>query len=258
MGNVAANDTFYIAARSTLPNSANCPTVSERTRVIVVAQACSDTVDLALKKLISKKMAKVGDEITYTVKVWNQSSTNATGVAVADSLNAGIQYITSSASRGNYDIATKQWTIGNIAANGDTVTLTMRVKVLSEGVWFNTAQISSADQKDKDSTPGNNVDTEDDIDSRCFSVPFKLCVGQGQGVMASVPSKYTGVVWRDGQGNVVPTNNGVVTLTKAGTYTFTATNGTCPAEGCCPVIVEDINCCPADLCVPFTINKKKR
>ena len=256
MGNVAANDTFYLAGRSTLPSSANCPVITERTRVVVVAQTCADTVDLALKKLISKKLAKIGDELIYTIKVWNQSKTNATGVEVVDSLNTGVQYVSSAATRGSYDIATKKWSIGPVAANGDTVVLTIEVKVLAEGVWFNTAQISSTNQKDKDSTPGNNNQIEDDIDYQCFSVPFKLCTGQS--VMASVPSNYTGVVWKDAQGNVVPSSNGQVTLTKAGTYTFTATNGTCPAEGCCPVIVEEINCCPADLCIPFTVKKVKK
>ena len=213
-----------------------------------------ETIDLALKKIVSNKLAKVGDTITYVVKVWNKSSRNATGVAVSDSLSIGIQYLSSVATMGSYDVGTKSWTIGNVAA-GDTVTLTMKVKVLAEGVWFNTAQISKADQTDINSTPGNSKDGENDIDRQCFSVPFKLCAGQG--VVASLPSNYTGIVWKDGQGNTVPSNNGVVTFTKAGTYTFTATNGSCPTGGCCPVIVEEINCCPAEVCVPFTITKKR-
>jgi hypothetical protein len=77
-------------------------------------------------------------------------------------------------------------------------------------------------------------------------------------VQASVPSNYTGVIWKDAQGNTVMSTGNTVTLTKAGTYTFTATNGTCPAGGCCPVIVEEVNCCPAEICVPFTITKTKK
>jgi hypothetical protein len=51
----------------------------------------------------------------------------------------------------------------------------------------------------------------------------------------------------------------VVLLDAAGEYTFTATNGTCPASGCCPIIIEaGTNCCPAEVCVPFTIKKKKK
>ena len=253
MGNVTATDSFFVQGKSA---DETCPASSKRIKIVITAITCIDTVDLTLKKMISKKLAKVGDEITYTVKVWNQSNKVATGVAVSDSLNVGVQYISSVASRGSYDIGTKTWTIGNMAANGDTVTLTIKVKVLAEGVWFNTAQISKTDQIDKDSTPGNNKDNEDDIDRQCFSVPIQLCLGQGAEVQ--VPSNYTGVVWKDGQGDVVESNGGKVTLTKAGTYTFTATNGSCPTGGCCPVIVEEINCCPAEICIPFTITKKKK
>ncbi len=174
-GNVTTTVSYYAQAKSTDPT---CPAVSQRTMITVNAQNCADTVDLALKKLISKKLVQVGDVIDYTIKVWNESNKNATGVAVTDSLNVGVQYISSTATRGSYDIGTKKWTIGNVAAAGDTVTLTIKVKVLAEGVWFNTAQISNTNEKDRDSTPGNGVDGEDDIDRQCFSVPIKLCVGQ--------------------------------------------------------------------------------
>jgi uncharacterized repeat protein (TIGR01451 family) len=245
-GNVVVNDTFYIGAIT-------CPS---RVPIVVVVQNCIDTIDLQLTKKVDMKIVKLGDVITYTIKVWNESKTNATGVEVTDQLPAGLQYISSAASRGNYTSASGVWTIGNIAANGDTVSLTIKAKVIGEGVTFNTAEISKADQKDKDSTPGNSKDGEDDLDRACVSVPLKLCLGQG--VEVTVPSNYTGIIWKDGQGNVIPSSGNVVTFTKAGTYTFTATNGTCPAGGCCPVIVEEINCCPTEICIPFTITKKKR
>jgi uncharacterized repeat protein (TIGR01451 family) len=259
-GNVAANDTFYMAARSTLPASANCPMVMERTRVIVIAKNCVDTVDLALRKMVDKKLVKIGDVVTYTIKVWNESKTNATGVEVTDQLPAGLQYVSNTASRGTYSSTTGLWAIGNVAAAGvpaagDTVTLSIKAKVIGEGVTFNTSEISKTDQKDKDSTPGNGVETEDDIDRVCVSVPIKLCVGEG--VDISISSNYTGIVWKDATGATVPSSGNTVTFTKAGTYSFTATNGSCPAGGCCPVIVEEINCCPAEVCVPFTIVKKR-
>ena len=261
-GNVVANDTFYLASRSTLPNSANCPAVTERTQLIVMAQNCADTVDLALRKLIDKKQAKVGDIITYTIKVWNQSNKKATGVEVADSLSAGVQYQSSTATRGSYNPSTKAWTIGEIAANGDTVTLTMQVKVLMQGVWFNTAQISKTNEKDNDSTPGNNQDAEDDIERQCFTVPLEIC--NNQGVSVTVPSPAVVTAWykqdRPGDAPVLQPNltGNTVTLDAVGIYTFTANSGSCPASGCCPVIVEAINCCPADLCIPFVIKSTKK
>ena len=253
VGIVTATDSFFVEIKSI---DSNCPIIDHRIKTIVIAQNCADTVDLALKKTIDKKIVQVGDVVTYTIKVWNESTKNATGVEVIDQLPAGVQYVSSTASRGVYTSAIGIWTIGNVAAYGDTVTLTIKAKVMSEGVTFNTAEISKADQKDKDSTPDNGLDGEDDSDRVCVSAPVKLCLGQAAEV--TVPSNYTGIVWKDATGTVVPSSGNTIMLTKKGTYTFTAINGQCPAGGCCPVIVEEIDCCPAELCVPFTIIKKKK
>jgi uncharacterized repeat protein (TIGR01451 family) len=70
------------------------------------AQDCSKEVDLALKKLINTKIARVGDVLTYTLKVWNESNNNATGVEVSDSIATTVQFQTGSfvASRGSATI----------------------------------------------------------------------------------------------------------------------------------------------------------
>jgi uncharacterized repeat protein (TIGR01451 family) len=245
-GVIMDSDTFYVQAKSTDPN---CTIVLERVRVIINVQDCTKEIDLALKKSIDKKIVQVGDVVTYTIKVWNQSQTAATGVEVTDSLNYALSYISSTASRGSYNATTKKWTIGSIASNGDTVTLTIKVKVLMEGLWFNTAEVSKADQRDKDSTPSNMKDGEDDLDRACFTVPFKLCSNDGSKVQATVPTNYTNVKWSDGQ-----TGNTAL-FGAAGTYTFTASNGSCPSGGCCPIIIETITCCPATICVPFTAKR---
>jgi len=150
-----------------------------------------------------------------------------------------------------------QWTIGEIAANGDTVTLTYKIKAIQEGIHFNTAQICAANEQDVDSTPCNNTEGEDDIDRECFTVPFKLCPTEK--IEASVPPKYTSVQWyKDGGTTPIATGN-VILLSDVGVYTFTATNQTCPAEGCCPIIIEEgLNCCPVELCIPFTIKQTKK
>ena len=260
-GNVtAAGAMFYAQARSTDPT---CPTAISTSRVLatVNAQNCTVEVDLALKKSINTKIAQIGDVLTYTLKVWNESNTNATGVEVTDSIATTIQFQTGSftTSRGSAIISTNviKWTIGNIAANGDTVTLTYRVKATQEGVHFNTAEISKTNEEDIDSTPSNGKDDEDDIDSQCFSVPIKLCAGEK--AEANVPAFLTNVQWFKSGGSAVVASGNVVLLTEVGTYTFTATNQTCPANGCCPIIIEPgVNCCPEDLCIPFTIKKRKK
>ncbi|WP_158550033.1 SdrD B-like domain-containing protein [Runella aurantiaca] len=253
-GIISATDTFYVALTGA-PECINQP----RSAVIVTAQNCD--VDLALKKLISTKIAHIGDTLTYTIKVWNEFTNNATGVEVTDSIATTVQFLnaTFNTSRGSATISDNviKWTIGNIAANGDTVTLTYKVKAVQEGVHFNTAEISKTNEKDKDSSPNNAQEGEDDTDRQCFTVPIKLCVGEK--VQASVPAKYTGVEWfKTGTTEPVASGNEVL-LSETGTYTFKAINNTCPAEGCCPVIIEPgDHCCPEELCVPFTIKQTKK
>ncbi|AYQ33346.1 SdrD B-like domain-containing protein [Runella sp. SP2] len=259
-GTVTGSTVFYAQARSTDPS---CPTAISTSRVPanINAQNCIDTIDLALKKSISTKIARVGDVLTYTVKVWNEWNKNATGVEVTDSIATTAQFVSGSfvASRGSATISGNviKWTIGNIAANGDTVTLRYQVRATQAGVHLNTAEISKTNEKDRDSTPGNGKGGEDDIDQQCFTVPFELCAGQKLEV--GVPANLTNVQWfRNGGTTVVATGN-VVLFSEDGVYTFTATNQTCPSNGCCPVIIEPgTNCCPAEVCVPFTVRKVKK
>ncbi|NBB23463.1 DUF11 domain-containing protein, partial [Runella sp. CRIBMP] len=256
----AAGAMFYAQARSTDPS---CPSAISTSRVLatVNAQNCTVEVDLALKKSINTKIAQIGDVLTYTLKVWNESGTNATGVEVTDSIATTIQFQAGSftTSRGSATILGNviKWTIGNIAAGGDTVTLTYQVKATQEGVHFNTAEISKTNEKDIDSTPDNGTEGEDDIDRQCFTVPVKLCPGEK--VQAGVPAYLTNVQWFKNNGTTPVASGNTVMLTEVGSYRFTATNQTCPVDGCCPVIIEPgINCCPEDVCIPFTIKKRKK
>jgi uncharacterized repeat protein (TIGR01451 family) len=268
-GNVPAiGDTLWAQARSIDPL---CPAAISSSRVpaFIVAQNCTVEIDLALKKLINTKVAQIGDELTYTIKVFSQPLTNganATGVEVKDTIATSVQFVANSfsASRGSASISGNviTWTIGGIAANagmnGDTVTLTYKVKATQVGLHFNTAEISKTNEKDVDSTPSNGKESEDDIDRQCFTVPIKLCPGEK--VEASVPAKYTGVKWFKGTQELTAlAGQNVVLLDAVGEYTYTATNNTCPASGCCPIIIEaGDNCCPAQICVPFTVKKIKK
>ncbi len=220
--------------------------------------------DLTLSKAIDKKLAMLGDTITYTITVFNEGEGTVHGIEVTDSLNAGVQFVSGVATIGNYSSATKLWTLDSLEVN-NTATLTIKVKVTAQGVWFNQAEITKMTEPDKDSEPGNGTEGEDDIDRECFTVPILVCRGQGQGVQLSVPAQYTGVVWfrqvQGGQPEQVATGNTyVATETELGSYeyTFTSSSGTCPADGCCPILVVVEDCCPAEVCVPFTVTKRKK
>ena len=223
------------------------------------------TVDLALDKSIDKKLAMLGDTVTYTIRVFNQGTTTATGVEVTDSLATGLQFISSN---GTYSLTNKIWMVGTVAAS-DTVSLVIKAKVVGTGVVFNTAQIRKVDQQDVDSTPGNNAENEDDIDRECFTVPILLCKGDGKSVGLNVPAQYQNVVWfrkvpggdpQGGQPVQVATGNSYeASETELGSYeyTYTSTSGTCPAGGCCPIVIVVEDCCVAEICVPVTVKKVK-
>ncbi|WP_428662649.1 hypothetical protein [Runella sp.] len=217
---------------------------------------CNGVYDVALKKSVSTKIPKVGDNITYTIKVWNEGDAKATNVSVKDTLNAGVQYVTYASATGNYNAATKIWTLGDLAP-GDTAVLQLVVKVIAQGVWFNTAEICGMTEKDLDSTPCNGDESEDDLDRKCISVPLEVCTGEA--IQVSVPGSYQDVKWyKDGQPAVIAVGN-VFLASEPGTYTFTAAQNTCPAQGCCPIIIlAGTNCCLPDLCIPFTVHKSKK
>ncbi|WP_207104709.1 SdrD B-like domain-containing protein [Arundinibacter roseus] len=230
--------------------------------IVVTRLNCNKTYDLALDKAIDKKLAMLGETLTYTIRVWNEGEATAHGIEVTDELNAGVQYLSSTADIGSYSQLTKKWSFDSLAV-GDTVSLKISVKIIAAGVWFNTAEITKMTEDDVDSTPGNGDETEDDIDRECFTVPVLLCRGQGSALTLNVPQEYTGVVWfrkaQNGQPVQVAIGNSyTASETELGTYeyTFTSTSGTCPAEGCCPVIIVVEDCCPVDVCVPFVITKK--
>jgi hypothetical protein len=89
-----------------------------------------------------------------------------------------------------------------------------------------------------DSTPYN-------INRQHFTVPTKL--SPASKVEASVSAKYTNVQWfKDGGSTPIASEN-VVLLSGVGVYTYTASNQTCPASSCYPIIIENnTNCCPVD------------
>ena len=267
-GGIAIADASAFVADSTVTltvTASNLLGCSDTTQVTVNVVDCNKPIDLSLNKSVSQKLIMLGDTITYTITITNEGENTAHGITVTDSLNAGIQFLNSTATVGSYSVATKLWKFDSLEV-GNTTTLTITARIIAQGVWFNTAEITKTVEPDEDSTPGNGTDGEDDIDRECFTVPILVCRGQSQAVQLSVPAQYTGVMWfrkAPGDERPVPVLNGntnsiTATETELGSYeyTFTSTSGTCPAEGCCPVLIAVEDCCPPQVCVPFVITKK--
>ncbi len=123
------------------------------------------TVDLELSKTVSVSRPIPGQPFTYNLSVQNTSNDNATGVIVSDLLPAGLIFQSATASE-DYSPTTGVWNVGNVAAGA---TRTIAISVLLDpartnplGSISNTAQITASNEFDSDSTPGNNLESEDD------------------------------------------------------------------------------------------------
>ena len=138
---------------------------------IATAQLQGQQIDLRLFKTVDESRPNVGEEITFQIRVLNESGTTATGVQVTDVLPSGLQLIASDPSRGSFNTTTGVWTVGTLAG-GEDETLDLRTRVTTVlGETVNSAEVSFADQPDVDSTPGSGDDGEDDFASVTFSTP---------------------------------------------------------------------------------------
>ena len=133
-------------------------------------QLQAEQIDLSLTKSVSNPTPNVGSEVDFVITVRNDGPSNATGVQVTESLPTGVSLVSSSPSLGSFNTTNGVWTVGSLPI-GSSQTLTLRTRVDSVLNTFNTAQVTDADQADVDSTPGNNIASEDDQDSAAFITP---------------------------------------------------------------------------------------
>ena len=130
-------------------------------------------VDLNLVKSVDVQHPDVGDTVTFTLVLTNETSlTTATGVAIEDIVPAGFSGISNISNGGTVTGNTISWS-GLSVANGAPLTLTFDAVVDAPtgaaDEYLNSAQITAADQADPDSTPGNDDASEDDQDTALVS-----------------------------------------------------------------------------------------
>jgi uncharacterized repeat protein (TIGR01451 family) len=107
--------------------------------------------DLSIEKTADNDKPKVGSTVTYTIALTNKGPADATGVVVADVLPSGLEFGSATATQGEYDEATGDWDVGDLAV-GDEATLTMDVVVTGEAGSSidNLAEVMASDQDDPD------------------------------------------------------------------------------------------------------------
>ncbi|MEM9643598.1 MAG: DUF11 domain-containing protein [Planctomycetota bacterium] len=117
--------------------------------------------DLSLTKTVNSATPNVGENVVFTIDVSNAGPDPATGVSVRDLLPPGLAFQAANPSQGAYDPTTGVWTIGNLPLGG-SVSLNLTAAVSSVNVATNVAEIIEVDQRDPDSIPGNDLESEDD------------------------------------------------------------------------------------------------
>lgn len=129
-------------------------------------------IDLELDQSVNDTNPDVGESVTFTVTLTNQGPDRATGVKVTHLLSDGLTFTGSGTSQGSFD--DDVWTVGTLES-GQTVTLTITATANGSDAAVASAEVTSAVQPDRDSTPGNNDLGEDDQDIDVLNVPGGTC-----------------------------------------------------------------------------------
>lgn len=145
---------------------------------MTLEQKCG-SYDLALNKSLKagqSSTVKVGDQVTFTIKVTNEGTITANSYEITDHLPAQLELADSDWNTAANNTATI--TLDTVLAPGASTTVDITTKVVSLADKItNVAEISTDDNDDTDSTPGNNTpnQSEDDEDS-AFVVPVtEIC-----------------------------------------------------------------------------------
>jgi len=134
---------------------------NNQSNATVIVNAASD---LEITKTVNNTHPKYLQNVTYTLKVYNNGPDNATGVTVLDKLPTGLKFISSN---GNYNSATGIWTIGNLA-NGATAVLNIIAQVTASNTQITNIAGVNGTNYDQNSTNNQsnttiNVDLASDL-----------------------------------------------------------------------------------------------
>lgn len=215
---VTAADQFDIDSS---PNNADASEDDQASADVTAAQ-----INLSLDKAVSNARPNVGDAITFTLTLTNSGINDATNIVVQDTLPPGFSITANDPDSGSFSVSNSRWTIPQLAA-GLSTSLTLTSTVNTAGDFTNVAEVISVDQFDINSTPGNNVLSEDDQDEVNFQTPIadlsldKTIVGQ----VASIGDNVTFAITVNNAGPDPATNVSIREVLPAGlTYVSDTTS----------------------------------
>ncbi|HWT01541.1 MAG TPA: S8 family serine peptidase [Pyrinomonadaceae bacterium] len=124
-------------------------------KALLACNAGSPGLSLAMSD--SPDPATADTELTYTLTVKNDSSSEATGVTLTDTLPSGVTFVSASSGQGTCGVngTTITCALGTMAA-GATANVTIVVKPTAAGAITNTATVTG---NETDPNPGDNTAT---------------------------------------------------------------------------------------------------
>src|SRR5262249_54689936 len=141
-----ANATLTITALVTQPGvitntatktAANEPDPNTSNDSAIATLNAAASADVAVQKTVDNPTPSVGQNVTFTVTARNTGPSDASGVAVADPLPAGLTLVSATAAPGTYDAGTGTWTVGALPVSASG-TLTLVASVNTPGIIVNT------------------------------------------------------------------------------------------------------------------------
>lgn len=118
-------------------------------------------IDLELDKSASNLQPAIGEVVDFTITIDNYGPGGASGFSIQDVLPPGLTNVTAISNGGTLIGNTIIWQ-GLALEVGETIQLTYKATVGLAFNYTNLASVSSSNEEDVDSTPGNAVDTDQD------------------------------------------------------------------------------------------------
>lgn len=124
-----------------------------------LTEACNpDDIDIAIEKTSDVDVAKIGDQVTFTITASNLTFDRIIDIQISDTLDSGFSFISSNASVGTYNETTGLWDIAELTSEQEA-TLTIVVEVVSEGSLVNTASLVDSFPTDNNAANNNSTVT---------------------------------------------------------------------------------------------------
>ena len=129
----------------------------ESNEVILTPMAVSD---ISIAKSINTTTPLVGSTVTFSLTVTNDGPSDATGIAVEDIVPTGYDTVTAITVGATITGNTISWSGLTVAASANT-TLQFTARVLANGTYNNSAEITASDNFDPDSDPNDSYGIDD-------------------------------------------------------------------------------------------------